>query len=210
DQNMRMILLLVVLMVAGCAKPPEQTYYHPKTGRMNLTAHLSECGKIADHFGIINMSPVHQYPMPNMKDHFQREKVFSYCMRKKGYEQNDGTAISIDATNTRIRVLDSMLAAGETSLVMISFSSPVGGLDNSDLTVENGSLSKIGTIDNGLTWTATFTPAPDLEDSSNVIRLDNSGVIDAVSNPGHGITISNNYVIKSLRPTIAVYRRAEP
>jgi len=198
------LLLSVALVLGGCAKPPEESYSHPKTGRVNLATHISECGEIADRFGIINMSPVHQYPMEDMKDHFQREKVFRYCMRKKGYERDGSPAVVIDAQNTWIKVADSDLAAGETSLVTIGFSSAVGGLENDDLTVENGSLTKVRTADHGLTWTAIFTPVPGLEAPSNVIRMDNSGVIDAVSNPGIGMTVSNNYAIDSLRPTVAI------
>jgi hypothetical protein len=194
--------LLAVFVLAGCAKPPEQVYNHPKTGQVNLAAHISECGEIADRFGIINMSPVHQYPMPDMKDRFQREKVFRYCMRKNGYERGDSIAIIIDEDNTRINVSDTVLVAGETSQVTITFSSAVGGLENSDLTVENGSLTTITTVDGGLIWTATLTPTPDLEDPSNVISLNNAGVIDAVSNLGAGVTVSLSYAVDTLRPLL--------
>ncbi len=197
-------LLLGVLILVGCAKPPEQVYNHPKTGQEYLTAHVDECGEIADKFGVINMSPVHQYPMLDMKDCFQREKVFEYCMRKKGYEQGDLIAIIIDENNTTINLSDSILAVGETSQVTISFSSAVGGLENSDLTVENGSLTGIGTADGGVTWTAIFTPTPGVEDSNNVISLNNAGVIDSVSNLGTGITVSNSYAIDTLRPMVAI------
>ncbi len=197
-------LLLGVLILVGCAKPPEQVYNHPKTGQKYLIAHVDECGEIADKFGVINMSPVHQYPMLDMKDCFQREKVFAYCMRKKGYEQGDSIAIIIDENNTSINLSDSLLAVGETSQVTISFSSAVGGLENSDLTVENGSLTGISTSDGGVTWTALFTPAPGVEDPNNVISLNNAGVIDSVSNLGTGITVSSNYAIDTLRPTVAI------
>lgn len=200
-----MILLLVAgALLAGCAKPSEQVYHHPKTGQEFLAAHLGECNDLADRFGIINMSPVHQYPMDDMKDHFQREKVFQYCMRKKGYERGDSIAIIIDETNTRIDISDTLLAAGETSEVTIVFSSAVGGLENTDLTVENGSLSSVRTADAGLTWTAIFTPAPDIEAPNNTISLNNAGVIDAVSNLGSGITVSNPYAIDTLRPLVTI------
>jgi len=199
-----MFLLLAALVLVGCAKPPEQVYTHPKTGQQFLAAHVSECSEIATKFGVINMSPVHQYPMVDMKDHFQRVKVFEYCMRKKGYEQGDAIAIIIDENNTQINISDTLLAAGETSQVTIAFSSRVGGLENSDLTIENGNLTDIRTDDGGLTWTATLTPAPGIEASNNVIRLNNAGVIDSVSNLGTGITVSNRYAIDTLRPMVAI------
>lgn len=198
------VCLSVLLMLAGCAKPPELIYNHPKTGQEHLAEHLGECGSIADKFGHINMSPVHQYPMVDMKDHFQREKVFRYCMKKKGYQQGDSIAIIIDEHNTTINLSDTLLAAGETSQVTIAFSSAVGGLERSDLTVENGSLSGIRTLDGGVTWTATFTPVPDLEAPRNVIRLNNAGVIDRVSNLGSGITVSSPYAVDTLRPMVTI------
>ncbi len=197
-------LLLGVLILVGCAKPPEQVYNHPKTGQEYLVSHVSECGAIADKFGIINMSPVHQYPMVDMKDRFQRDKIFQYCMRKRGYEQGDSIAIIIDEDNTAISFSDKILAAGETSKVTILFSSAVGGLEIADFTVENGVLSNVQTDDAGLTWTALFTPTPGLEDKKNVVRLNNTGVIDSVSNLGSGITLSGNYVIDTLPPTVQI------
>jgi len=74
------------MVLSGCARPPEQVYTHPKNGQADLAVNIQECAEIADRFGFINMSPVHQYPMDNMKDHLQRERVFRFCMLKKGYE----------------------------------------------------------------------------------------------------------------------------
>ncbi|WP_245555045.1 Ig-like domain-containing protein [Geopsychrobacter electrodiphilus] len=197
-----LLLLLVMLALVGCARPPEQIYTHPKTGKADLTVDLGECAAVADRFGFINMSPVHNYPMADMKDYFQRKKVFNFCMLKKGYER--GESITVDETTTSVIVADSFLTTGETSLVTISFNTAVGGLEKSDLTVTNGTLSEVKTTDRGLTWTAILTPTPGVEAANNVIALDNSGVINAVSNPGSGITYSNPYSIDSLRPTVAI------
>jgi hypothetical protein len=197
-------LLLAVLILVGCAKPPEQVYNHPKTGQEHLVAHLDECGDIAERFGVINMSPVHQYPMVDMKDRFQREKIFNYCMRKKGYEYGDSIAIIIDENNTAIYISDTILAAGETSKVTIAFSSPVGGLETEDFLVENGTVTKVGTEDGGRTWTAIFTPLPNIEVANNTIRLNNEGVIDSVSNLGTGTTVSSTFSIDTLRPSVEI------
>jgi hypothetical protein len=80
------LLLLFALVLVGCARSPEQVYHHPKTGKENIAVHVGECGEIADKFGVVNMSPVHNFPMFDMKDYFQREKIFRFCMMKKGYE----------------------------------------------------------------------------------------------------------------------------
>jgi hypothetical protein len=80
------ILFLALLLLAGCVKPPEEIYHHPKTGQENLSMHVDECGELAERFGVVNMSPVHNYPMLDMKDYFQRVKIFRFCMLQKGYE----------------------------------------------------------------------------------------------------------------------------
>ena len=80
------LLLFVLLILSACAKPPEEVYSHPKIGTENLDAHISECGELAEKFGVINMSPIHNFQMEDMRDFFQRRKVFRFCMMKKGYE----------------------------------------------------------------------------------------------------------------------------
>jgi len=101
-------------------------------------------------------------------------------------------------------IADTALKAGETSLVTITFSEAVSGFDNSDLTVANGTLSAVSSSDGGITWTATFTPTVGVGDTSNVITLNNSGVINVSGNTGSGTTDSNNYVIDTARPTATI------
>src|SRR5256885_2110218 len=99
-----------------------------------------------------------------------------------------------------IVVADDALKAGESSLVTITFSEAVSGFDNSDLTVEGGSLTAVSSLD-GVTWTASFTPTVDTTAASNLITLDNTGVLDAADNTGLGTTPSNNYAIDTAAPS---------
>jgi hypothetical protein len=103
-----------------------------------------------------------------------------------------------------IVVADTALAAGETSLVTITFSEAVTGFTNADLTIANGTLSAVSSSDGGTTWTATFTPTAGVTDTSNLITLDNTGVTDAAGNAGSGSTDSNNYAIDTVRPTATI------
>ncbi len=103
-----------------------------------------------------------------------------------------------------IVVADSALKAGETSLVTITFSEAVSGFTNADLTIANGTLSSVSSSDGGVTWTATFTPATSVTDTTNLIRLDNSGVTNVSGNSGVGVTDSNNYAIDTVRPTATI------
>ncbi|MDU8499757.1 Ig-like domain-containing protein, partial [Pseudomonas syringae] len=103
-----------------------------------------------------------------------------------------------------IVMADNALSAGETSLVTITFSQAVNGFSNADLTVANGTLSAVSSSDGGVTWTATFTPAGNVTDATNLITLDNTGVTNASGNAGSGTTASNNYVIDTQRPTATI------
>ena len=101
-------------------------------------------------------------------------------------------------------VADTALKIGDTSQVTITFSEAVSGFTNADLTVANGTLSAVSSSDGGTTWTATFTPASAISDTSNVITLDNSGVQNGSGNAGSGSTDSNNYVVETQRPTATI------
>lgn len=123
-----------------------------------------------------------------------------------GTSQAPAYAIDTARPTASIAVADSDLRPGETSLVTIGFSEAVTGLTNADLTVEGGSLSPLASSDGGLTWTATFTPSAGASDASNVITLDNTGIVDAAGNAGTGTTGSNNYAVhtRTASATIAL------
>ncbi|SFM47432.1 protein of unknown function, partial [Pseudomonas sp. ok602] len=103
-----------------------------------------------------------------------------------------------------IVVADTNLAAGETSVVTITFSEAVSGFTTADLTVANGTLSGLSSSDGGITWTATLTPTTSVTDTTNLITLDNTGVNDLAGNAGTGSTNSNNYAIDTARPTATI------
>ncbi len=107
------------------------------------------------------------------------------------------------AITATIVVADDALSIGETSLVTITFSEAVTGFSNADLTVPNGTLTGVSSSDGGTTWTATLTPNAGVQDSTNVITLDRSGVTGA-GGPGSGTTNSNNYAVDTLGPTLTI------
>ncbi|MBY0239655.1 MAG: Ig-like domain-containing protein, partial [Burkholderiaceae bacterium] len=111
------------------------------------------------------------------------------------------TVATVRPTAT-INVADDKLTAGETATVTITFSEAVSGLTSDDFTVGKGSLSTPTTSDNGVTWTATFTPPVNFDDEANVIVLDNTGVTDASGNTGSGTTSSNFHMLATRRPTV--------
>jgi hypothetical protein len=121
-----------------------------------------------------------------------------------------GTTVSnnyvIDTTRPSavITIADRTLLVGETSLVTFAFNDAVTGFTNADITVENGTLSNVVSGDGGLTFTATLTPTNDITDTSNLITVNNTGVVDLAGNVGVGVSTSLNYAIDTQRPTVAV------
>ncbi len=123
-----------------------------------------------------------------------------------GSGTTDSANFTIDTVRptATIVVADNAIKVGETSLVTITFSEAVSGFTNADLTIANGTLSAVSSSDGGITWTATFTPAANITDTTNLITLDNTGVQNASGNVGVGTTDSNNYAIDTQRPTASI------
>ncbi|MDF9754917.1 Ig-like domain-containing protein [Pseudomonas hunanensis] len=122
-----------------------------------------------------------------------------------GTTNSNNYGVSTLQPTATVVVSDAALRIGETSLVTITFSEAVSGFTNADLTVANGTLSAVSSADGGITWTATFTPTDNITDSTNLITLDNSGVVGQSSgNAGTGSTDSNNYAIDTQRPTATI------
>ncbi|WP_010108863.1 Ig-like domain-containing protein, partial [Verminephrobacter aporrectodeae] len=85
-----------------------------------------------------------------------------------------------------ITLADSALTIGETTTVTFAFSEPVTGFTIGDivLTDANGTLGMLTA--NGKTWTATFTPTANVNDTTNTIRVNLTGVNDIAGNAGVG------------------------
>ena len=101
-----------------------------------------------------------------------------------------------------IALTDTALRIGETSQVTIAFSEGVTGFDNSDVTVDNGTLSTLVSSNGGKTWTANFTPTANIEDTTNVIRLANT-YTNLAGKPGTPAT-SPNYTIDTKAPIATI------
>ncbi|MDP1689730.1 MAG: Ig-like domain-containing protein, partial [bacterium] len=111
---------------------------------------------------------------------------------------------SIAPDITSIVLSDSALKVGETSLVTITFTEPVTGFTNADITtVDNGTLTDVASGDN-ITWTATFTPTTNFTGATNVLTITKTGIADLAGNAGVGTTNSGNYAIDTVLPTVGV------
>ncbi|MDT9547768.1 MAG: Ig-like domain-containing protein, partial [Chlorobium phaeovibrioides] len=112
-------------------------------------------------------------------------------------------AVTVDTTvpTATIALSDDVLNAGDTATVTITFDAAVTGLEISDLTVQNGSLSALATTDGGVTWTATLTPAATTAAATNTITLAKAGVQDLAGNAGVDTEASSNYEVDTISPT---------
>jgi len=123
---------------------------------------------------------------------------------RTGTTDSNNYAIDTQRPTATVVVADNALRVGETSLVTITFSEAVSGFTNADLAIANGTLSAVSSGDGGVTWTATFTPTASITDATNLITLDNTGIVDLAGNAGSGTTDSNNYAVDTARPTATI------
>jgi hypothetical protein len=106
------------------------------------------------------------------------------------------------APTVAITLSDTALVAGETSTVTFTFSEAPTGFDASDITAGNGTISALAVTADPKIYTATFTPAANIEDPTNLITV-GTGYTDTAGNPG-STGNSANYTIDTLAPTVAI------
>ena len=117
----------------------------------------------------------------------------------------EAIAALIDTTApqvTSISMATTVLKAGDTTQVTITFSEKVKGLTVDDVRVENGVLGALSTADEGKTWTALFTPNSNTQDASNSIKVLAGGYTDIAGNLGMAGE-SANYTVDSKAPVIS-------
>ena len=121
-----------------------------------------------------------------------------------GFTFSNNYAIDTARPTVAIVMADNALATSETTQVTFTFSEAVTGFTNADLTtIANGTLTAV-TSGDGVTWTATFTPTAAINDATNIITIDNTGVTDLNGNIGTSTTDSSNYTIDNTQPTVAI------
>jgi len=108
-------------------------------------------------------------------------------------------AIDTAAPTATVTLSDTDLRPGEVAQVTVSFSEAVTGFGNAAVTAPNGTLGSFASTDGGRTWTASFTPAPDLR-AAGTIWVDLAGVSDAAGNHGNGRVASASYVVMTAPP----------
>ena len=113
-------------------------------------------------------------------------------------------SVIVDTTATSIVsfiISNTSLKVGETATVTLQFSESVSGFNSdADITEQNGSLATMTSSDN-ITWTGTFTPTDDIEDTTNILQLASS-YTDSVGNSGPTAQTAN-YSIDTKEPILS-------
>jgi len=114
----------------------------------------------------------------------------------------DGIFATLDsALLVSITVLDDQIKRGEPSSVAIRFAAAVQKLTVSDFVVQSGTLSGLKSVDGGINWTAVFTPASNIEDTTNVVSLLAQSVV-TTDNKTNIAGTSNNYQVDTKAPLV--------
>ncbi|MEA2049171.1 MAG: Ig-like domain-containing protein, partial [Campylobacterota bacterium] len=117
-----------------------------------------------------------------------------------GDTENTQTVDTTNPTVASIVLDDTALKIGDTATVTITFSEAVQSFENTDLTIENGTLTEVSTTDD-IIYTATFTPTVDIEDTTNTITVNTSDITDNNGNTLSANGVSANFEIDTLAPT---------
>ncbi|MCW8205130.1 Ig-like domain-containing protein, partial [Verminephrobacter aporrectodeae] len=119
-----------------------------------------------------------------------------FTSAKYSVDTRSGDATGPTAT---ITLADTTLTAGETTTVTFRFSEAVSGFAADDvvLTDANGTLGPLTAAADGRTWTATFTPTANVNDTTNTIRVNLAGVTNTGGYAGVGSASSANYTVNT-------------
>ncbi|WP_236610644.1 Ig-like domain-containing protein, partial [Verminephrobacter aporrectodeae] len=129
----------------------------------------------------------------------------------QGSVRSGNYTVKTQGLTATITLANSRIKAGETTTVTFTFSEAVTGFTRDDVVLSdaNGTLGEPTTSDNGTTWTATFTPTANVEDSSNTISVNLAGVTNTAGTAGSGQASSTNYGIDTRRPTVVAITVAD-
>ncbi|MCW5236724.1 glycosyl hydrolase [Verminephrobacter eiseniae] len=125
-----------------------------------------------------------------------------------GTGTSDNFSIDTKPPEVAVTISDNRLAAGETATITFTFTERVTGFTKEaiDMSQANGTLGDLVPVGtDGKVWSASYTPRPDTESANNTIRVNLSGVRDALGNAGVGTPPSSgNFSIDTQRPTVNV------
>jgi len=108
------------------------------------------------------------------------------------------TVPDITPPTVAITMSDYDLTVGETATITFTFSEAPVDFGDTDVTVENGTISSVVATGDPLVFTATFTPTAGISDTTNIVTVGKDWT-DVASNPPAVTTVSANYTINTIR-----------
>lgn len=103
-------------------------------------------------------------------------------------------------TVTAITFSDPAVNLHERPIVTFRFREAVQGLTTADVVVPHGTLGTPVSGDGGVTWTAAFTPAAQVEAGDQRLALNIGDIRDLAGNVGAGVVLSNPYGVHTQPP----------
>ncbi|MGB0446821.1 MAG: Ig-like domain-containing protein, partial [Pseudomonadales bacterium] len=95
--------------------------------------------------------------------------------------------VTVDTEAPRVSKLtlsDNLLTSDEVATVTLTFSEAIKDFNSVyHITAQNGTLTPMASVDQGKTWTGTFTPNTDIIATGNIIKVNNT-YIDIAGNTG--------------------------
>ena len=136
--------------------------------------------------------------------------TFTDAIGNSNSAASNTVTMTVDATPyvTSIVMDDMSLKVGDSSLVTIIFSEAVTGFTNADVSVQNGTISTLNSVDFGITWRGTFTPTSGITDSTNIITVAANYYDVVTGNSGPSFT-SANYMVDTLSPAVSTFSPAD-
>jgi hypothetical protein len=98
----------------------------------------------------------------------------------------------------------SLLKAGGSLHVTLTFSEVVNGLTADALSAPNATVSGLVAVGDGHSWLATLTPSGVFEQATNVLAIDMSKVKDAAGNAGKGSSNIATYAVDTKGPGASI------
>jgi methionine-rich copper-binding protein CopC len=149
-------------------------------------------------------------PNPNITDSDNKISVDMTNVTDIAGNQGEGTITSTNySVDTKIPTLvsigmdDQAIKVGDKAIVTFTFSEAVSNFSTTNVTVENGSIGQLNESQDGLTYTAQFTPKAYITDSDNKISVDMTNVTDIAGNQGEGTIDSELYSVDTSAPSIS-------
>ncbi len=185
---------------------PDYTFYSTLSGTINYSGSCSSSDTSADADN--NTVTFNALSDDNYSDCKISVTATSSGLTSDNLSVDNFTIDTAAPSVSSFTMSDTAIKAGETATVQLVFSEAVISFSSSaDITAPNGSFSTTMTSSDNITWSGTFTPSTNTEDSSNALSLATS-YTDTAGNSGPAAT-TLNYEVETLAPSVNTFTMSD-